>query len=171
MTLLLDDMAARRDAAAEGPHGWYEAWDRSVALLSPGWRRGMPYGATWYWDNIVRADGCAGLAMAFYLIAREDNRPVDAVDISEVVALIHGPGLNWGNIPGRWENSMRRLGHDPEDSADPVSACWQELRLDNTPPPDAPDEVHMDITRRWGPRFLEGLNLVLRGPSDLGISF
>ncbi|WBP92212.1 hypothetical protein [Kitasatospora cathayae] len=169
MTLLLDDMAARRDAAAAGPDGWHEAWERSVALLSPTWRRGMPDGASWYWDNIVRVDGCAALAMAYYLIARGAGRPVDSVAITEVIALIHGPGLTWRDIPGRWEDAMRSLGHDPEDAADPVSACWQELRIDNTPPPDAPDHVHMDTTRRWGPQFLEGLNLVLR--RDLGIAF
>ncbi|MFF2080639.1 hypothetical protein ACFVXG_38475 [Kitasatospora sp. NPDC058162] len=163
MTLLIDDMAARRDAAAAGPPGWFEAWDRSVALLSPHWRRDMPYGATWYWANPVLADGCAGLALAFYLITRESKRPVDTVTLTEVMALIKGPGLTWGNIPGRWEDALRGLGHDPENSLDPVSACWQELRVNNTPPPDAPDEFHMDITRRWGPRFLEGLNKVLRG--------
>ncbi|MFE2412361.1 hypothetical protein ACFXDE_28835 [Kitasatospora sp. NPDC059408] len=159
MTLLLDDMAARRDAAAGGPTGWYEAWDRSVALLSPFWRRDMPYGATWYMENIVMADGCAALALALYLITRKSGLPVDAVTLAEVKSLIEGPGLTWGNIPGRWEDAIRSLGHNLEDPDDPVSACWQELRLDNTPPPDAPDEITMDITRRWGPRFLEALNV------------
>ncbi|MFF4534118.1 hypothetical protein ACFY1P_33215 [Streptomyces sp. NPDC001407] len=155
MTLILDQL--REWQGTDGPAEWQAAWDRARALLHPIWE-----GRDMTWDGVILADGGAALATALYIIARETNANPSQITRDQVEELKQRqPGETDGDIPPRWESRLRALGHDLDDTADPVVVRWRALRVDNSPPIDAPDAVYEDSTHRWGPAFLEGIRYTL----------
>ncbi|MFF2080637.1 hypothetical protein ACFVXG_38465 [Kitasatospora sp. NPDC058162] len=154
MTLLLDILEERRNEAEAGPPGWQPAWDRALDLLAPhlqGWTMTI--------DGPILADGAAALALALYLLSTGQGPA--AVTRGQVEGLLDRCGGTDYDIAPRWEEMLRAAGHDPEDRADPVSACWRQLRVDNSPPKFASEENDFDSFRRWGPAFIEGLHRAL----------
>ncbi|WBP92035.1 hypothetical protein [Kitasatospora cathayae] len=154
MTLLLDVLLDRRNEAEAGPSGWQPAWDRALDLLAPHLR-----GWTMTVDGPILADGAAALALALYLLSTGQGPA--AVTRGQVEDLLDRRGGTDYDIAPRWEEMLRTAGHDPEDQADPVSTCWRQLRVDNSPPEDASEEHDLDSFRRWGPGYIEGLRHAL----------
>lgn len=145
-----------------GPASWSEAWERALdELISVRTAHGDddplgPYRRRW-------AEGAAGLALTYYLLASTTAAPVACVVTAEVRAL--APVLD--NAHGAWEAVVRldalfeRAGHRLDASADPVAACWRKLRADCSPVPPYSDFVEADWTTRWGADKLVSLTVVL----------
>ncbi|MFE2412360.1 hypothetical protein ACFXDE_28830 [Kitasatospora sp. NPDC059408] len=156
MTLLLDVLLDRRNEAEAGPPGWQPAWDRALDLLAPHLR-----GWTMTVDGPILADGTAALALALYLLSHQTGQDPAAVTRAQVEELLDRHGGTDYDVAPRWEKMLRAAGHALEDPSDPVSACWRQLRVDNSPPEDANEEHDFDSFRRWGPGYIEGLRHAL----------
>jgi hypothetical protein len=160
MTLVVDVLRQQqRFNSAVGPPRWAAAWDRTLDLLTELWPRETAHGL-----GAVQVDGGAALATALYLIAVEQDIEPAGVTRVQVEALLHlAPGETVSDTVAAWERRLRAIGHDPDDPADPVAACWRDLRVDNSPDESLSDAVHIDhgSEYRWGPGVVEGLRGVL----------
>ncbi|MFI9323133.1 hypothetical protein ACIGXI_25590 [Kitasatospora aureofaciens] len=106
------------------------------------------------------ADGAAGLATAFYLLADGCGPQVPHVRRPQVEELTRpGPGENDGDVVQRWEERLQALGHDPDAEGDPVSKRWRILRTDFGEEDDL--TVIGAVLIRQGYGLLEGLRTVL----------
>ncbi|MDX3025000.1 hypothetical protein [Streptomyces acidiscabies] len=123
--------------AEGGPQLWQDAWSRILAMAD----RFMA-------GNIVSdgssTDGCAALTLAVYLPARETGTGADKVtmeDIHSLAAPVVPAGslaaraesddaLKDPDLPRRWGERLRTLGHDLDSADDPVAALWRHLSAD-----------------------------------------
>lgn len=109
-----------------GPDHWDRAWDRVRDLLAA---RPSHFG-----DNDSdqsQEDGTAALATALYIVAMDEGTDPAAVPRRAVESLrARRDGESDLAVLQRWEAHLVNLGHDVEDSSDPVSARWQRLRID-----------------------------------------
>ncbi|MFJ4972702.1 hypothetical protein [Streptomyces sp. NPDC088755] len=163
MTIL--EERSRQWQGRGGPAQWAAAWERTRDLLSPCWTddRLPPANSV---EGQIYADGAAGLATALYLVARERGIPVADVHRADVDELVsRKEAETTPEIPRRWEARLRQLGHDLDDTADPVIARWHVLRTDR---PEPRHDEDYSITRQ-GPGLLEGLGYVLAPRLDLQI--
>ncbi|CAM5580815.1 FAD-dependent monooxygenase (plasmid) [Streptomyces viridifaciens] len=142
-----------------GPQGWQAAWTRTRDLLAPvvgDDRFGMEGDP--FRGKI--ADGAAGLATAFYLLADGCGPQVPHVRRAQVEELMRpGPGQSDGDVVQRWEELLQALGHDPDADNDPVSKRWRILRTDYGQEDDP--TVIGEVLIRQGYGLLEGLATVL----------
>lgn len=106
------------------------------------------------------ADGAAGLATAFYLLADGCGPQVPHVRRAQVEELMRpGPGQSDGDVVQRWEELLQALGHDPDADNDPVSKRWRILRTGYGQEDDP--TVIGEVLIRQGYGLLEGLATVL----------
>ncbi|MFD7013979.1 hypothetical protein [Streptomyces sp. NPDC059928] len=111
-----------------GPQLWQDAWQRTLDIAGP------------YFKNyLVRdgriSDGCAGLTLALYLLARETNTSVDQIGVADVHGLIAlSPAAattkDPAEVPRWWGARLTALGHDLDADHDPVARLWRHLRTD-----------------------------------------
>lgn len=149
-----------------GPQAWVAAWERTRTLLGPVWPDSVFDGE--HEPDTVLADAAAGLATALYLVSRERGIPVSDVRRTDIEQLTHPEGTERiDEVPLRWESRLRRLGHDLEDTSDPVVARWRILRIDR-PEPRHDADYGCSFTRQ-GPGVLEGMSYVLSRRMDLQI--
>ncbi|GGZ92841.1 hypothetical protein [Streptomyces bluensis] len=147
--LVRDQLHAWRDEG--GPEEWQAAWDRTLQLVEV--RLG---GYTMGQDGLF-AEAAAALTTAIYIEAMTNSLPPSEVTAEQVIELaaLH---LDTREVPALWEARLRDLGHDPEDTADPVARLWQRLRIDHTSePPLTP--MH---TGRFGPAVTDGIRTAIR---------
>ncbi|MYZ34339.1 MULTISPECIES: hypothetical protein [unclassified Streptomyces] len=158
-TLVLDQLRQWQDEDRGGPEQWHAAWERTLQLLGPVWPD-----TTMSWDGVIHADGGAALTTALYIIAQDRGiAPADVHRIHVDELFTRAPGEHDLDLRRRWDARLRAHGHDLDDPTDPVTARWLQLRVDNSPPDNASDTVHIDngTDHRWGPGFIEGLHCVL----------
>lgn len=152
MTMLVIDKMRR--VSSEDDHGsdlWKAALDRTIELVAPIWD-----GKEMVWDGPLLAHGGVALAMAIYIVAREQNIPVEQVTREQVESL-YGP---WGTRVPAWEARLRALGVDLDDATDPMIAHWQKLIFDERHPDIDPIDLH-DLGGREGPLLGEVFGFVL----------
>lgn len=153
--LIMDRLDSWR--AEGGPPLWCAAFDRVLAGYRPLWA-----GKTVSFAGGLLAHGAVGVVTAIYILAREQNVPIDQVTRAQVEGLTgRGPGQgNWDRVK-LWEDKLRALGHNPDDEQDPVMARWRELREDLSPPDPwgLSDEAYYHV--RIGPRLANSVGPAL----------
>ncbi|MFJ4676968.1 hypothetical protein [Kitasatospora sp. NPDC088783] len=150
-----------------GPSDWDQAWDRAVAYLAPAYAQQDPQLLDP--DRGRWAEGAAGLALAWYLLAATSATPVAQVPVDDVRALaVPDPGTaSAESTVARIDVLFERAGHHLDD-ADPVAACWRDLRADLSPAQPLPETVQSDWTMRWGPDKVRSLLIVLDRAATAG---
>ncbi|MFE7130806.1 hypothetical protein ACFVIM_08105 [Streptomyces sp. NPDC057638] len=112
-----------------GPAEWTRAWDRTRELVDTRADRFSESDT-----DAAQRDGISALATAIYITAQEQRVEPAAVAREAVDGLIRRrPGETDLDIVRRWEARLENLGHDVDEKADPVSACWQRLRYEYDP--------------------------------------
>ncbi|MET7487724.1 hypothetical protein [Streptomyces sp. NPDC005538] len=156
--LLLDRLRSWQDAA--GPEAWQAAWARMIDLAAPQFK-----------DHRVRdgrlRDGCAALALALYVLAREADTGVDQINKNQVLALLPSPTTDSAAEPAaetllHWGALLESLGHDLEADDDPVAEMWRHLRT--------PVRVN-PYSEQFEPALTAGLDAVVGPRSYYGICF
>jgi hypothetical protein len=114
--------------AEGGPQLWQEAWARTLTMASR-------YFARYRVNNGRITDGCAGLTLALYLLAREAGTGVGQVTMDDIRSLMipadAGDGPQYSvDLPRQWGARLAALGHDLDAADDPVTATWRHLRTD-----------------------------------------
>jgi len=110
-----------------GPVEWDLAWDRVRELLAT---RSDRFGDRD--SDGSQEDGSAALATALYITARGQHMEPSAVPRRAVEDLLaRRAGETDGDVLRRWAEHLERLGHDLEDTADPVCTRWRRLRYDH----------------------------------------
>ncbi|WP_331726529.1 hypothetical protein [Streptomyces sp. NBC_00280] len=145
--LVREQLRAWRDEG--GPQVWQASWDRTLQLV------GASLGGYVMGQEGRFAEAAAALTTAFYIEAATNaSAPADvtAEQVVELAALHLDPR----EVPALWEARLRDLGHDPEDTTDPVARLWRRLRIDHTPaePPRTPLYVP-----RSGPAVTDGIRV------------
>ncbi|MFI6281610.1 hypothetical protein [Streptomyces sp. NPDC050988] len=156
--LLLDRL--RSWQGATGPEAWQAAWARMLDLAAP-----------WFKDYRVRdgrlRDGCAALALAQYLLAREADTGVDQISKDQVLALLPSPATDGAaepavEAPHLWAARLEALGHDLDADDDPVAGMWRHLCT--------PVRVH-PYSEQFVPALTAGLDAVIGPRSVYDIRF
>ncbi|MEU0924581.1 hypothetical protein [Streptomyces malaysiensis] len=71
-------------------------------------------------------NGCAGLTLAQYLLARETHTSVDQITLDDIRRLIPGDaGQDPAEIPRQWGERLQALGHNLDVTDDPIIRTWQ----------------------------------------------
>jgi hypothetical protein len=131
---VLDRLQAWR--AEGGPQLWQDAWQRTLDVAGQRFKR---YRVS---DGRI-SDGCAGLTLALYLLAREADTSVDQIGVDDVRNLLSlsdadGTATDPAEVPRRWGDRLKALGHDLDATDDPVTRLWQHLRTER--PTDGLDD-------------------------------
>lgn len=148
-----------------GPTEWERAWDRALNETTPVYAQEHEGND----DHVFRlarlAEGTAGLALAYYLLASTSGTPVEEVSTGSVRMLAALPPDTEDLRPaiGRIDALVARAGHDLDDPRDPVTACWRDLRKDCSPPAYG---IYNDLALaigpwRWGSDQVVSLAFVL----------
>ncbi|NUK21958.1 hypothetical protein [Streptomyces lunaelactis] len=111
-----------------GPQTWQDSWARTLEVASGRFDRYR------VGDGRI-SDGCAGLTLALYLLAREADIGVDQVGVDDVLGLLSLGGaadtaVDPAEVPRLWGARLQALGHDLDATDDPVARLWQHLRTD-----------------------------------------
>ncbi|MGY4969553.1 hypothetical protein ACWGCC_10025 [Streptomyces nigrescens] len=143
-----------------GPGLWQEAWARTLEVTGHRFDRHL------VGDGAI-SDGCAGLTLALYLLAREAGTGVDQVGVDDVRSLLSLGGAgdaakDPAEIPRRWGVRLKALGHVLDASGDPVIQMWRHLCTER------PANSYSD---RREPALTLGLETVLGERSYYGIRF
>ncbi|MEU8543061.1 hypothetical protein AB0C52_24265 [Streptomyces sp. NPDC048717] len=114
--------------AEGGPQLWRDAWARTLEMAQ------RYFAHNRVGDGSI-VDGCAGVALAQYLLAGEAGCGVDQVTSDDVRGLIRPGEEQEANrdptpIMHRWAERLRALGHDLDAADDPVARLWQHLKAD-----------------------------------------
>ncbi|MFI0711261.1 hypothetical protein ACH4SK_11500 [Streptomyces inhibens] len=114
--------------AEGGPQLWQDAWQRTLDVAGHRFER-------YHVGDGRISDGCAGLALALYLLAREADTSVDQIGADDVRSLLvlGDTGENVqdpADVPRRWGARLTGLGHDLESADDPIARLWRHLRTD-----------------------------------------
>jgi hypothetical protein len=151
MTTVIDRVRAWRADVEDGPDEWRKAWDRTIDLVAPLWGdKQMNF------DGPMLAHGGAALAMAIYIVAREQNISPQQVTRAQVDEL--KPPVR--DRIALWDRRLRALGHDPNDHNDPVMVWWRELVHDDAPPGGIMVE-DWEFGANPGPMLGKGLDFAL----------
>lgn len=114
--------------AEGGPQLWQDAWSRTLAMAGRSFAR-------YRVANGRITDGCAGLTLALYVLAREADTGVDQVTMDDIRSLM-SPAVagaapqDLEDLPRRWGERLAALGHDLDAADDPVTAAWRHLSTD-----------------------------------------
>ncbi|MFG2141880.1 hypothetical protein [Streptomyces sp. NPDC048650] len=146
----------RKWQAMGGPALWVQAWDRTLRMVE-----GPLNGYAIVVDGVVVAEGAAGLATAYYVLAAERGVEPDAVTREEVEAL-YAAGVSVEERRVAWEEHLTAIGHDISDGGDPVVRLWSEIAHNHRTPEGNYDDTFDSSMTRWGPGYLAGLEK-LRG--------
>jgi hypothetical protein len=119
--LVIDKLRQERAKSDGGSDLWQAALDRAIELVTPIWGN-----KELVWDGPLLADGGVALALAIYIVAREENIPVDQVTRGQV-EFLNGP---WNSRVENWERRLRSLGVDLGNEHDPMIVKWRELIYD-----------------------------------------
>ncbi|MFI0776242.1 hypothetical protein [Streptomyces sp. NPDC021212] len=108
--------------AEGGPQVWQDAWLRTLEMADRHFARNR------VGDGRI-TDGCAAVALAQYLLAREADTGVDQITIDDVRSLMPpgGADRNAAEIPRQWGARLQALGHDLDDTDDAVTRTWRHL--------------------------------------------
>lgn len=147
--LVRDQLHAWRDEG--GPEAWQAAWDRTLQLVE------VSLGGYTMGQEGLFAEAAAALTTAFYIEAMTNSLAPSEVTAEQIVELA-APHLDTREVPALWEARLRDLGHDPEDTSDPVARLWQRLRIDHTPEPPL---THLHAGR-FGPALTDGIRTAIR---------
>ncbi|MCY0942407.1 hypothetical protein [Streptomyces antarcticus] len=115
--------------AEGGPEALQDAWARTVEMADRHFpRHRVTTGRI--------SDGCAGLALALYLLGSNMDTTVADVRLEDVRGLL-APGKAGStpdpvDVPDRWEAQLRALGHNLDATDDPVARLWRHLRTEHT---------------------------------------
>ncbi|WP_405749416.1 hypothetical protein OG232_04565 [Streptomyces sp. NBC_01411] len=143
-----------------GPQLWQDAWERTVDVVGNCFEQCQVRSGR-------LSDGCAGLTLALYLLAREGDIGVEQISRDEVLALMEPDSANASADVGAettrpWSARLQALGHDLDAHDDPVARMWRHLRT----------EVRVDSYRdERRPALLVGLDAVLGPHSFYNIRF
>ncbi|GGU55701.1 hypothetical protein GCM10010211_20600 [Streptomyces albospinus] len=146
--------------AEGGPQLWQDAWQRTLDVVGPYFKRYR------VGDGRI-SDGCAGLALALYLLAREADTGVDQIGVDDVRGLLAAGGTGEAakdpaEVPRHWGSRLEELGHDLDSADDSVARLWRHLRTDR------PVHVHDD---RREPALVLGLENILGEQSFYRVRF
>lgn len=144
---------------------WKQALDLAESALDPFADR-LWFGQTY--TEMPEAT-IAALAVALYLDSVDRGIGAADVRIDQIPPVSHHHDLS------DWEARLRAAGHDLEDPADPVSACWEFLRYDYREPDPAVE--HPAVIQQWdedssmlcGTRFYLGLGAALAPRATKGL--
>ncbi|WP_371792926.1 hypothetical protein OG285_31820 [Streptomyces sp. NBC_01471] len=114
--------------AEGGPQLWQDAWARTLEMAECSFARYR------VGDGLI-ADGCAGVTLAQYLLAREADCGVDQITADDVRSLtLPGDKQKADQDPSpvmlRCAERLKALGHDLNADDDPVARLWQHLATD-----------------------------------------
>ncbi|KPI02893.1 hypothetical protein OK074_5043 [Actinobacteria bacterium OK074] len=158
MTTVVDQLRAWQ--AMGGPELWTKAWDHTVLLVE-----GPLDGRSITVDGGVIAEGAAGLALAFYLLAAQHGvAPAEVTD--EQVQALYADDVTADERQVNWERRLAVLGHDLADTGDPVVHVWRIISHNHQTPPGSYDDTLDFSMTRWGRGYTAGM-VKLRG---IGIS-
>lgn len=114
--------------AEGGPQLWQDAWARTLGMAETHFARYR------VGDGRI-SDGCAGVTLAQYLLAREAETSVEQVTTDAVRSLMspaeeQGADRDPASVMGRWAERLQVLGHDLDAPDDPVARLWRHLSTD-----------------------------------------
>ncbi|MCA1224227.1 hypothetical protein [Streptomyces sp. 8L] len=133
--------------AGGGPQLWQDAWARTLEMAK------LYFAGIRVGDGRV-ADGCAGLTLGQYLLAREGDCGVDQVTADDVRNLaLPGDGQDPSAVMRRWAERLTAIGHDLDAVDDPVAQLWQHLATDK------PTDTFGD---QRAPALILGLDILVR---------
>ncbi|WSP41490.1 hypothetical protein OG247_32145 [Streptomyces sp. NBC_01244] len=116
--------------AEGGPQMWQKAWDRTLEVA------GYRFTRNRVGDGRL-SDGCAGLTLALYLLAREADTAIDQIGIEDVRGLLPADSKDDATVrpeevPQQWGARLQALGHDLDATDDPVARLWRHLGTDRS---------------------------------------
>ncbi|MEU9189872.1 hypothetical protein AB0D14_36125 [Streptomyces sp. NPDC048484] len=147
--LVREQLHAWRDEG--GPGVWQASWDHTLQMV------GVSLGGYVMGQEGKYAEAAAALTTAFYLAAATNGTAPAEVTAQQIIELA-AQHLNPREVPALWEARLRNLGHDPEDTADPVARLWRRLRIDHTPATEPSHTVHAP---RSGPAVTDGIRTAI----------
>ncbi|MFD3662828.1 hypothetical protein ACFWVF_19895 [Streptomyces sp. NPDC058659] len=111
-----------------GPQLWQDAWARTLAMAERYFARNR------VGEGRI-ADGCAGVTLAQYLLAREADCGVEQITADDVRNLTLPSDKQEADqdpapVMLRFAERLKALGHDLDAADDPVARLWQHLATD-----------------------------------------
>jgi hypothetical protein len=106
--LVIDKLRETRAKADGGSDLWKAALDRAIDLLTPVWGD-----KELVWDGPLLAHGGVALALAIYIVAREQGIPIDQVTRDQIEPL-DGP---WRDCVEVWKARLSALNVDLDGPA------------------------------------------------------
>lgn len=134
----LDELSGR--AAREGSKLWSEVWERARAVVTPALGH-EEISTTGTASGEEHIDGAGALAIALYVLARENGGSPETVtrhDVEEFLGPWEHDERAQAGLPRMekaWTGRLESLGHRMDDPDDPVMVRWRALCYDH-PEPD-----------------------------------
>ena len=150
MTTVVDQL--RQWQGWGGPDLWDQAWDRAAAVVE-----GPLNGYSIIIDGVVLAEGAAGLATALYLASAEHGIEPRHVTEEQIQAL-YGGDLSGDERAAQWEARLAALGHNLDDTSDPVVRVWRIISYAHKSPEGNYDDSFDFSMTRWGRGYTDGMH-------------
>ncbi|QKW20553.1 hypothetical protein HUT16_17090 [Kitasatospora sp. NA04385] len=151
---------------------WERAWERALNEILPLYAQENREREEGDFRLVRWAEGIAGLALAYYLMAAATGTPVEQVPSDDVRALAAPDPDTHSVLPvvARIDALVDRAGHRRDTQGDPVAACWLDLREDCSPAAHGiyDDAVLAQPMWRQGPDKARSLSVVLEHTAAAG---